>query len=507
MDLNDLTAAIFVIDACSGRVVKLNSEAEEVTGFEAEELKDKPFSELFLNEDRHRIESLIEDFSESKKAYEYDLVLRKRSGKKVIFDLGFRDIIVAENKYVIFTLHDITELKKAEKQKIAGAKDDMLAILGSMLEALIVFGPDGRISMANNSALRLIGYESTEVLERPIQDFFKEDIFPRNRIRSILEGKKVENEETFLVNKNGREIPLLFSASSLTISDKRKSDHVLLVGTDISEKLKAEEILEEQNVAMAHSSRLSELGEMASGIAHEINNPLTVINGRMSLLKYMINNVEQVEKEKLVSSVETVHSMFKRIENIVKSLRTFSRDSSEDPFEIASIDEIIKDTLILCEKKIETFGIELNLDLLDASEEIFCRPSEISQVLLNLINNAIDAVEDSSEPWITVRAKKSNQWAEISVIDSGEGIPEEAKQKIVQPFYTTKPVGKGTGLGLSISKTIIERHHGVFKIGEEENHTCFTLRLPLRSVMEKDPGFQAELDRTDPNRKIKKSAA
>ena len=235
-------------------------------------------------------------------------------------------------------------------------------------------------------------------------------------------------------------------------------------------------VLEAQMIKV-HSSKMSTLGEMAAGIAHELNNPLAIIHGMAWMTKTKI--VDGTSKtEMIIENLDKIMRMTERSTKIIKGLRVFSRDAVNDAMEKIELNRVIEDTLELCKSRISSRNIRLDWEVVG---EYFSwgKAVQISQVILNLINNASDAIEGSHDPWIKIQIKKHDQMWNISVIDSGEGIPPSVAEKMMLPFFTTKGPGKGTGLGLSISHTILQNHNGHFWYEMNKENTCFTLSLPI----------------------------
>ena len=140
-----------------------------------------------------------------------------------------------------------------------------------------------------------------------------------------------------------------------------------------------------------------------------------------------------------------------------------------------------------CMERLRQNSVELRVPPVEKSLRIDCRPTEISQVLLNLLNNAVDAVQPLAEKWVELKVRNAGNEIEISVTDSGAGIPEKIRDKMGQPFFTTKVVGHGTGLGLSISKGIVEAHGGRLSLDAECEHTRFVVMLPKAVAAAKEP--------------------
>ena len=232
---------------------------------------------------------------------------------------------------------------------------------------------------------------------------------------------------------------------------------------------------------LVHSSKMSALGEMAGGVAHEINNPLAVIKMNTAQVEELLRG-ETTDKKLIISRISSIIRMTDRIEKIVRGLKSISRDGNEDPFQKVNVRNLIDDTLQLCQERIRRFGTGLIVDPIDENLSFHGRETQISQVVLNLLNNSFDAIEDLPNKWIRLNVQSTEEWLEIRVIDCGAGVPESVQKKIFEPFFTTKEIGKGTGLGLSISVGILRQHNGELKIDSEIANTCFVVRLPISQV-------------------------
>lgn len=239
-----------------------------------------------------------------------------------------------------------------------------------------------------------------------------------------------------------------------------------------------EELNSEQRRQLEYSSRMSSLGEMAGGIAHEINNPLTIIGTSSRMLK---KNIELGEKsaEKISSYFEKIDKTTERITKIINGMLAISRDSTHEDISSFTWNDIIQDVLALCGEKFKHAGIEIRIPETPSLHKNYNgRKVQLSQVLLNLLHNSYDAIAALPERWIEIDCHSSDGEMIVRVTDSGKGIPAELHDKIMQPFFTTKEVGKGTGLGLSLSMSIIQKHNGQFYIDKNSGNTSFIIRLP-----------------------------
>lgn len=249
------------------------------------------------------------------------------------------------------------------------------------------------------------------------------------------------------------------------------------IARDITEEVVKEKLVREQESKMIASAKMAALGEMSAGVAHEINNPLTVIQSRSFQLQQMAES-GKLESATIIQAAESISKTADRIARIIHSLRTFSRDGTNDPFDIVHIKRIIDETLEFCENRFYSHDIKIIMPAFNPRMEIECQQVQIEQVLLNLLNNSFDAIKNLPEKWILIDVVDRGSTLEIQVIDSGPGIPIEIADRMMEPFFTTKEVGHGTGLGLSISKGILEAHRGELVYDTNSANTKFIMRLP-----------------------------
>lgn len=246
---------------------------------------------------------------------------------------------------------------------------------------------------------------------------------------------------------------------------------------DVTAHRQGERLLEQQRQMVVHSSKLSALGEMAAGMAHEINNPLAIIGGRAQELRMLLER--GASEARLKESLASIDRTVERISKIIRGLRSFARDAGQDPMVPTNVVEVLNDTLSFCTARFQAHGVRLEVQSPGGDLQIVCRSAEISQVFLNLLNNAHDAALDRENArWVRVDIEASADAIEILFTDSGPGIAKELREKIMQPFFTTKPVNQGTGLGLSIAKGIVEAHGGTIHLDQTAEDTRFVVRLP-----------------------------
>lgn len=338
---------------------------------------------------------------------------------------------------------------------------------------------DLRFRLFNRAGEALLGYPRGDLLGKNDYDFFPKDQadFFTQKDREILQQRDpVDIPEEPINTKSGQRI---LHTKKITVQNELGQPRYLLgISEDITQRKQHESQLEEQRKMLIQTSKMSALGEMASGIAHEINNPLSVVYGEAEDLRELAT-LEKLNFDEIARIALKIEATTERIARIIKGLRTFARDSSEEPFLAVNLREVMEDTLVFCRERFLTQGTELTVMPIPNTLEIECRRIQLSQVLLNLLNNAFDALQGRDHRQIRVEWKEMGNELEILVGDNGPGIPEAIRDKIFQPFFSTKEVGKGTGLGLSIAKGIVEAHQGTLTVENAPGGgAVFKLHLP-----------------------------
>jgi len=236
---------------------------------------------------------------------------------------------------------------------------------------------------------------------------------------------------------------------------------------------------------LVSSSKMVAMGRMAAGIAHEVNNPLQRIVGHADRLKFMAAS-GSVSPDQISQLSEQIQVVAMRIASIVKGLLALSRDASNDPLVEIPLTNVLRLSFDYCRARLESHDVRLVISDFPSEWTVIGRETQLSEVVLNVLSNAFDAVIDQTERWIRVDvvAQDAN-FIELAVTDSGPGVKDEIKQKIFDPFFTTKPIGKGTGLGLSVSQGIMIAHGGSLRLDSSSERTRFVLKIPRGVNMER----------------------
>jgi PAS domain S-box-containing protein len=247
-----------------------------------------------------------------------------------------------------------------------------------------------------------------------------------------------------------------------------------------SEALLQENLLKEQARGI-ENSKLSSLAAMATGVAHEINNPLTLITSSVTVLKKMLAK-NKLDPEYLLENLIDIEQTVDRISHTISGLRSLSKDTASELKSDVSLKDILDDVLGLCRERYMLSGVSFEVQICPQAmaTTLHLRRVQIIQVLLNLFANSYDAVSKLSEKWIRVDACVENEKLQIKITDSGLGIDPAIMDKIFHPFFTTKEIGHGAGLGLGQSKTMIENNGGELYLDRTSKNTSFIIEIALR---------------------------
>lgn len=369
---------------------------------------------------------------------------------------------------------DITQRRQLE-EKLELSEKKYYAIFNNMPNPVFVMDYDSyEILDCNESVKTVYGYEKNEIKGKSFLDLFHEDDRTKyaSKLRSVSFLDKVKH-----MDKEGKR---LFVNIRVSPSEYPGQKVILASTSDITKRLEAEQQL-------SQASKMATLGEMATGVAHELNQPLTVMKTASSFLLRKLEREEKIEDEILMNMVMKINSNVDRATKIINHMRQFAR-KSELTLEKTQINTALEKAFDIFSQQLKVRGIEVNWNLQSDLPMILADPGRLEQVFINLLINARDAIEErwgnrehqKGDKQITITTRSTSKSVIIEIQDTGTGIPEHLLGKIFEPFYTTKEVGKGTGLGLSISYGIVKDFQGEIEaLPNIKNGACFRITFPI----------------------------
>lgn len=441
----------------------------------------------FYEEDsRELILKAVKFCISDKKAFDIELRLTTLAGQKIVRATGYPIIDDQDNVLrLVGTFQDISEhIKITEELEVQ--KNRLNQIIEHTPAIIFQFN----LSSEGVVTLPYISKNFETIFGRPAEDAMKDASIIMGNIHpddteehQLLVEKSAANLSKFewvgrIYDKN-KEIKWVHAQSS---PKKFEDGSILWDGIlfDMTETKKQEHEIEEKEKSLNHQLKLASLGKLSAGIAHEINNPLAIVNNVLMRMEKQNNSAPSKNKE-LNTLIELALDASKRIETITKGLKFFSRADTAK-HENFNISESVSTTIGLLNElyRSEIFKIEFV-----RSEEdhiLFGNRGRIDQVLMNLVTNAIDSIRGKEEGKIIVNLSCDEDQCHLIVSDNGHGIPGEIKDKIFDPFFTTKDVGKGTGIGLSLVNSIVLEHNGKMNVESSDEGTTFISSFPKTKV-------------------------
>jgi PAS domain S-box-containing protein len=361
--------------------------------------------------------------------------------------------------------HDTVELRDYQSRLIEHAN------------ALIVgIDKSWRITVANRALLELTGFTRDEVLGRDLRDFLPRDqrAHITSRFRSALDGELQSALDIVLLSRKHGRVRTVWTVAAVGKDGQGSPiEAVVAIGTDQSR-------LQELENQVIRAERLATLGKLAAGVVHELNNPLTSIS---VYAEYLLKKLEDMigdhpgigtgDLEKL----RRIGASAQRIQRFARELVDYARPAGTE-VEMIDFNDVVRQSLSICEHLFEKAAIELVVELDSTLPPVQAVPGQLEQVVINLVTNAAHAVETGGR--IRARTRRDSQThVALEIADTGPGVPASDRDKIFEPFYTTKPDGKGTGLGLPIVRNIIEQHQGQIAVDTSDlGGAMFVVRLP-----------------------------
>lgn len=326
----------------------------------------------------------------------------------------------------------------------------------------------------NSILLELLGMKPSEIINHKIGTHNPESEFTKIVIQfkaSDLRQKLVKFSDYF----NGTQIHFLSYLKKEIIDGKMQ---IIVFSFDTSEMVLEEKKEEKRKIELVESEKMMALGEIAVGVSHEVNNPLAIISGRVSVLKREIENGIKDQKKSL-KNIDCIIDSCNRIKRVTDALKNIGKNSHDGELVDFHLGDVIDDLLALFSHRLFFEGVELRVNSNYPDIKVYCSFAELAQIFLHIIKNSIDATKSLTEKWVNLDFVENGDHLDILIMDSGPGIPPDIRKNIFDPFYTTKGSQLGSGVGLSAAKELLIKQGGDLFYNENSKNTCFVIRLQI----------------------------
>jgi PAS domain S-box-containing protein len=435
------------------------------------------------------VHKLSGDVNLTQDAKKIDFLLRKIEREKTaraeaerLLEIKSKELYVANNE-LTSTNKNLEHIVSQRTEELVLKNKELIQFIDTANAPIFGVDIEGKINEWNQQSERITGYSKADVMGQDLVASYITDDYKMSVgevLVQALKGEEVANFEFPLFTQSGNKVVIQLNSTTRRDSDGQVVG-VVGVGQDITalNKVRAEQE-NERKVATAliiQTSKLATLGEMATSVAHELNQPLNIIRMAAGNSRRKVSS-GTADSEYLNGKLNRIEQQTARAAAIIDHMRMFGRKAEEDP---APVDprKVVTNALGLMGEQLRLAGIDLVTELADDCPAVLGHIIQLEQVLLNLLTNARDAIAKSEgEAKITLRVFSDDKGVRISAEDTGGGIPETVLPRIFEPFYTTKEMGKGTGLGLSIGYGIIRDMNGTITAENINDGACFTISLP-----------------------------
>jgi PAS domain S-box-containing protein len=466
---------ILVTDLETKSLYTCNKAMCQMLGYNLEEIGNLKVTDIHPKKDLPYVMTEIERERRGESSGVKILPLERKDGSVLYAEVTPSLVTFAGRQYLAGIFRDISERKQAE-DALKLSEERYRLVVENASEAILV-AQDGMVRFFNTRVIEIFGYSREELASKPFVEFIhsEDQAMVAGRYMARLEGKEVPPVYSFrVVGKTGNVRWVEISAVVFTWEGKPATLNFL---TDITERKRMEEEKQKMEEQLRLAGRLAAVGELAAGVAHELNNPLAAIQGYSQFLSSS-NNLDEATKK----DVETIYREALRASKITQNLLSFAR-RHEPEKRLISLNEVLEKTIELRAHPLKVGNIELVTELAPDLPKTMADFYQLQQVFVNIINNAEQAMAAAhGKGKLVIKTEKSNGMIQITFTDDGPGISEENMKRIFDPFFTTKEVGKGTGLGLPICYGIAKAHGGRIyaksKVGEG---ATFTVEIPIVS--------------------------
>ncbi|HLE01541.1 MAG TPA: PAS domain S-box protein [Bdellovibrionota bacterium] len=485
-DIIDSTNDPIFVHDWEGRMLEVNRASCEVLGYTQDELLRLRLEDIDTPEHAADIPNRKNEIKR-KRHHVFESRHRRKDGTSIPVEVSAKLLTYNGKEFVVGIARDMTDRKNAARMLADSERRFRSAFESSFLGSALV-SPQGCFMDVNNAFCSMLGFSKSELIGLHIEVVtFPGDVaLSKQILRELVEGKIQDAQfEKRYQHKNGSQVWAEVSVT-LTRDSGGNPDYFIAQIHNINERKLAEAEKSQIHAQLIHSAKLASIGTLAAGVAHEINNPLTIIQGNIEFLRDYLSQIESPGQA--LQLLEKQEKGVRRIATIVNGLRTYARPDTDF---IASVDlhKTIGDTVSLVGNIYLKSGIDLKSELKSTYPFVKGSVGKIQQITMNLLSNAKDAIEKTEAGgMIRIETDDAADSVILRISDNGCGIEPRFMDKIFDAFYTTKPPGKGTGLGLSIVQSLVESMDAKIELDSQPGlGTSFTLRFQPAPKAESQP--------------------
>ena len=468
--------AIFIHELDSTAIIDVNQAAETLTGFKKTELRQMAVAEISANLERFGFKDALNLVKKTAHTgtLKFEWMIKSKQQQCIAVEVCLKRVHFEEDEKIIALVRDISEIKSYQ-YKLQSRDHYFQCLLESSADGIAIINPQMRLMYASPSLEKILGYRNRFALNKPVLSVIHPE--DRTAVRTYFFRdslpKQVNTLNFRIMHHNGQWHHLEATCNNM-VHDPNIQGFIINF-RDITERINAEDKARAREKQIGHMSRCKTMGELATSLAHELNQPLAALNN------YVAGSIIRIEKglmntDETLAALNAAVQQTQRVGNIVRSMRNFLK-KGEANYKIYPIRQIIKDIKPLIELKASQSEVKIHYEIAPQPLHIRADETLFGQVIINLIFNAVDALRNNAldDRHVYLRCWLSNKHVRISISDNGPGLNGINPDQLFESFYSSK--ADSMGIGLTLSRSIVENHHGYLWACDNKPGATFNISL------------------------------